>query len=124
MDLEIVKASGKAVTRVTFNGIGRTVKPRRACAALALRLDLTRVEFCKAHARGEWRLDLGYRVGHWKRTHAKVLNLTCSRILQQVAPPRLVNVAEGRGALECKGPTTSGGVRVVHLRCGFTQRFA
>jgi hypothetical protein len=37
----------------------RTVEPRCARGALALRLDLARVELCEARSRGEWVAQLG-----------------------------------------------------------------
>jgi len=79
----------------------RTVEPRRRGGALALRLDLARVE-----------LD------------AKVGNLARAGALEQVAPSRLVNVREGGGALEGESTADGVGVRIVQLRRRLAERLA
>jgi len=82
-------------------GRRRTVEARRARAALPLRLDLPRVE-----------LD------------AKVHELAGARVLQQVAPARLVGVRKGRRALEGVGVALIGDLGALVLLGGLAERLA
>ena len=66
----VVGSKSARWVRVSVQAGLRTVEPGRGGGALALRLDLARVELCEARSRGEWVAQLGQGAeggGHARR---------------------------------------------------------